>query len=241
MKNTNVLVYQMGKVGSISIQAALKKKGLNAIHAHWMQGEGEYPTSKEKMVEDIKNGTGDGWKVICPIREPVARNVSAFFQSIEQYYPAYREYEYKEDVLESFLQDYNHLWPELWFDTEIMDVFDFDPFSEQFDHKQGYQIYEAKHGDILIIRLENANKVLSKAMKEFLGVRRVKMERSNAFVQRHNGTRVGKIYKEFMEAAELPEDFLDEMYDMRYAKHFYSEKEIANFKEKWSDNDKRNR
>jgi hypothetical protein len=231
----------MGKVGSISIQKALKKKGLDSIHAHWMQGEGEYPTSKKDMVKEIKRGTGGNWKVISPIREPVARNVSAFFQSIERYYPDYREYKYKEAVLESFLQDYNHQWPELWFDAEIMDVFDFDPFSEKFNRKQGYQTYEVERGEILIIRLEDADKVLPRAIKEFLGIRRVKMGASNAFIQRHNGTRVGKIYQEFMEAAELPEEFLNEMYDMRYAKHFYSEEEIKNFKKKWSDNDKRTR
>jgi len=238
---TNILVYQMGKVGSVSIQVALRHKGLHAIHAHWMQGGGEYPTTKEQLAEDIKSGEKDNWKVISLVREPVARNVSAFFQGIEKYYSNYKEYKYKEAVLEDFLQNYNHQWPELWFDEEIMDVFDFDPFSTRFNYNEGYQIYEVERGEILIIRLEDADRVVPKAMEEFLGLEDVKMARSNAFIKRHNGTRVGKIYEEFMEIAELPEDFLDKMYDMRHAKHFYSKKELKNFKDWWSDNDKRTR
>ncbi len=237
----NILVYQMGKVGSVSIQVALRHRGLHAMHAHWMQGEGEYPTSKKQLAADIKSGKRDNWKVISLVREPVARNVSAFFQSVEKYYPEYKEYEYKEVVLEYFLQDYNHQWPELWFDEEIMDVFDFDIFSTRFNFSQGYKIYKVERGEILMIRLEDADRVVPKAMEEFLGLEGIKMAWSNAFVKRHNGTRVGKIYKEFMEMAELPEDFLDEIYDMRYAKHFYSKEELKNFKEFWSDNDKRTR
>ena len=237
----NILVYQMGKVGSVSIQVALRHKGLHARHAHWMKGGGEYPTSKKQLAKDIKSGKRGNWKVISLVREPVARNISAFFQGIEQYYPDYKEYEYKEDVLEYFLQDYNHQWPELWFDEEIMDVFDFDLFSTDFNRSQGYQIYEVERGEILMIRLEDADRVVPEAMEEFLGIEDVKMARSNDFVKRHNGTRVGKIYEGFLEMAEFPEDFLDEMYDMRYAKHFYSKKELKNFKETWSDNDKRTR
>ena len=237
----NILVYQMGKVGSISIQKALKQKGIHALHAHWMQGRGEYPTTKKHLVKEIKRGARDDWKVISLVREPVARNVSAFFQSIEKYYPAYKEYKYKEAVLECFLQEYDHQWPEEWFDAEIMDIFDFDPFSEKFDRRQGYKIYKVKYGEILIIRLEDANRVVPEAMEEFLGIEDIEMVTSNGFIQRHNGTRVGKIYQEFMETVEFSEDFLDEMYDMRHAKHFYSKREIKNFKEMWSDNDKRNR
>ncbi len=239
--NTNILVYQMGKVGSVSIQVALRQKGLHTIHAHWMQCKGEYPTSKDYLVEQIKSGKRDDWKVICLVREPVSRNVSAFFQSLEKYHPEYRNYKYNEVVLENFLYKYNHHWPDLWFDSEIMDVFDFDPFSEKFNRRRGYQIYEVKRGEILIIRLEDANKVVPKAMEEFLGLERVEMATANSITRRHNGTRMGKIYQEFMEAVELPKGFLNAIYDTRYAKHFYSKKELKNFKRKWSNNDKRNR
>ena len=231
----------MGKVGSVSIQVALRQKGLHTMHSHWMRVEGEYPTIKEHLVEEIKSGARNDWKVICPVREPVARNVSAFFQSAHKYYPDYRDYKYKEAVLESFLYKYNHQWPDLWFNAEIMNVFDFDPFLKKFNRSQGYQIYEVEHGEILILRLEDANKAVPKAMEEFLGLERVEMATSNSIAGRHNGTRVGKIYDEFMETAELPDGFLNAIYDTRYAKHFYSKREIKNFKRKWSDNDKRNR
>jgi hypothetical protein len=231
--NTNILVYQMGKVGSVSFQVALKEKDLTAIHAHWMKEDGEYPTSKPYLVEQIKKGVRDDWKVITPIREPVARNVSAFFQSIEKYYPAYKEYKYKEAVLESFLNNYNHKWPDMWFEQELMDVFEFDPFLVPFNHKKGYNIYEVKHGKILIIRLEDAERVIAKSVGRLVKKYGMKMARSNMLRVRHNGTRVGKIYQEFMENAQLPEDFLDEVYSMKYAQHFYSKDEIKKFKEKW--------
>lgn len=231
--NANIFVYQMGKVGSVSIQVALREKGLHTLHGHWIQTEkGEYPTTKKALVNDIKIGKRkEGWKVITPIREPMARNISAFFQRIEQYYPKYRRYKYNKDVLDAFINTYNHNWPDLWFEKELMNVFEFDVYSEPFNYEKGYHIYKVKHGEVLIIRLEDAERVLSNAMEEFLGKENVRMFHSNSLQGRHKGTRVGKIYDEWREQAVFSEDFLDKIYSQKYVQHFYSSNEIQKFKE----------
>ena len=76
----------MGKVGSSSINYVLYEDGVKALHAHWMFHDypiAEFPTKKsnfEKKIKDISL-----LKVVTPIREPVSRNISAFFRTLEKY------------------------------------------------------------------------------------------------------------------------------------------------------------
>ena len=127
MTLSNIFVYQMGKVGSVSFQVALREKGLRTIHGHWIHCEdGEFPASKKAMAKAIKAGKRNDWKVITPVREPIDRNISAFFQRIEAYYPDYRTYEYRPEMLSLFMENYNHDWPDIWFEKELMDIFEFD-------------------------------------------------------------------------------------------------------------------
>ena len=41
------------------------------------------------------------------------------------------------------------------------------------------------------------------------------------------------LYKEFKNSIVLPESYVDRMYTSKYMRHFYSEEEIARFREKW--------
>ena len=98
-----ILIWQMGKVGSKAVVQSIKNSHLASpvFHAHvlsealLMSGE-LYERSirnknqsylfnvclKERL---IKKNTDLRWRIISLVREPVARNVSAFFQNIDLY------------------------------------------------------------------------------------------------------------------------------------------------------------
>lgn len=227
-----ILVYQMGKVGSVSVQVALRRKGFRTLHGHylWTADHGEYNTSKPGLVEEILK-KDKCWKVVSLVREPVCRNISAFFQRIEVYYKQWRNYEYQVDMVGAFLNNYDHFWPLIWFDIEMLPLFQIDVYSEKFDCSKGYHIYHGEYADLLVIRLEDLDRVINQAFKEFVGIKGVKPALSN---YTENRTRVAQMYRDFRAEARFPSQYVDWMYSNRYSTHFYSAEELAEFKYRWS-------
>lgn len=92
-----VLIYQMGKVGSISILQALRRAHIPAYQIHCLEPH-RLSTIADKLIQagvglpkHIKHSLmvrqnylegGVKMKVICPIRHPLHRNISAFFQEL---------------------------------------------------------------------------------------------------------------------------------------------------------------
>lgn len=235
MNRPTTLLYQMGKVGSTSINYALHEKGISVIHSHWMYHkypEAEFSTLKLNLVRDIKKGKSPPLKVITPVREPLGRNLSAFFQDINRYTDKYRSMS-SDEIQTCFVNNYPVSYPDKWFRKELMDLFEFDPFQEDFDTDVGYKIYNAGKHQILILRLEDAERVLPTAIEHLLGKSNVQMLKKNSFLLRHKDTFLGKHYKE-LKSATYPKDFIDKNYSLEYAQTFYSDKEIDSFLEKWS-------
>jgi hypothetical protein len=222
----------MGKVGSGSINHALYNKGIETLHAHWMSGEfpeAEFPTTKLKILNKIKNDEVPPLKVITPIREPLGRNLSAFMYNLIKYGISGRQ-ETVEELYHLFIEKYNIYYPDLWFEKELMSTFNFNPFNKKFNHRKGYQIYNVGKHKILIIRLENADKVLPRAIHKLLRVRGVQMIHHNNFEEKKY---VGHKYKE-LKTKKFSREFLDKIYDLKYAKHFYTEKELEKFKDRYN-------
>jgi len=229
-----LFIYNMGKVGSVSFQVAIRQQGLRSLHGHWIQTEkNEFNTHKLELVKKIQKGDHDDWKVISPIREPMSRNISAFFERISIYDSDYVNLKYRPEMVERFIKNYNYKWPDIWFKEELGKVFKFNPYQEPFDHKAGYHIYDTKYGEVLVIRLEDADRIVPEVFEEFLGLEGVQMAHSNSLANKHGGTIVEEIYTDFLEETKFSSDYLDKVYSLKYAKHFYSENEINQFKERW--------
>ena len=230
----NTLLYTMGKVGSISVGNVLAKHGIRPLHGHWVSNDhpiGEFPTLKPQFGRVI--GNSSSLRVITLIREPVARNISAFFQSLVFFKKYCEDYPKTsaEDLQKIFIEHYDIHYPDRWFELEIMKWFDFDPFKTKFRHKKGYQIYKAdKQHRILILRLEDANRCVPEAFHKLLGIKNAKMLDMNTFKDKKRGT--GERYCKFL-SLPFPEEFLDRNYNLKYAKHFYTKDELAKFKQSW--------
>lgn len=222
----------MGRVGSGSINQALYDKGINALHAHWLSGdfpEAEFPTTKLKVIKWIQEDKFDFLNIITPIREPMARNLSAFTFSLIKYGASGRQ-ETIEELQNLFLTKYNYAFPDLWFYNELIKNFKFNPFKKRFNHKKGYSIYKYKQYKFLILRLEDAPKILPEALRKFLKIRKIEMPHKSILETKKY---IGEKYRA-LKTLKYPEEYLEKVYNLQYVKHFYTENEIEKFKERWS-------
>lgn len=252
-KANPILIYQMGKVGSSTIYQSLIRARINAplFHLHLLNNldaieefilktrQNPAQTLKEiNKGRELRNrflsGEFANLNIITLVRDPVARNVSAFFQNIYEVIPDFdANSEVDEAAIDrlkkSFLNDYDHNAPLEWFDTQLRDVFDFDVFSREFSKTSGYSIYEESRFKLLILRLENLDMCVRPAMKEFLGLKAFQILDSNISQQK----RVGNTYKKFINNLILPDAYLDKMYNSKFARHFYTPEEIMLFRKRW--------
>jgi len=254
-----VIVYQMGKVGSTTIYDSLQPlKNLDVYHIHSLTKERievvekNYKSSfrykhsipahilesqylRKKLEKGLKGKKK--WKVVTRVRDPIARNISSFFQILEEYvghnYQAKIESMKVEDIIEElmelFLYKYKGEKPLNWFDIELKAVFDIDIYSREFSKSKGYEIYEAEFADALLIKLENLNECAGDAFKNFLGVSNFALINSNI----SSSKSYSDIYRQFLNSILLPESYINKMYTSKYMRHFYSQEEIEALKAKW--------
>ncbi|MFX0092698.1 MAG: putative capsular polysaccharide synthesis family protein [Candidatus Hodarchaeota archaeon] len=168
------------------------------------------------------------WKIITAVREPVARNISAFFQNQVQY--KHMGKMTLKNLLDLFLAEnwnYNVL---NWFDRELKQVFGIDVYSEPFPTTKGYKIYKVKdQPDLLLLRLENLDNCAQAAFQEFLNIEQFTLAPENIARNKF----YYPIYRKFTTSKILPRAYIEKMYTSRLAKHFYTEDELNTFRKKW--------
>jgi len=189
--------------------------------------------------EKIESGEYESWNIISMVRDPIARNISAFFQQIKDMTPDISNKidtnsVSAEELVELFLQKHPHNGADWWFDTQLKPVFDFDIFAVPFNKEKGYHIYETPRFRLLMMRLENMNQIIQPAMKRFLGIENFHLSKQN--VGKEKG--YGKAYTAFLNLP-LPLSYVEEMYSTRTATHFYTEGELQRFTAFWTKNNQK--
>ena len=237
-KAVPVMVFQMGKVGSASIYLSLCKQYKGAVsHAH---GDIDNPYYWRPHMMYVWLNNNGRLKIISPIRDPVGRNVSAFFHhvsgagntrdksnlSIEELVNVFLDNPEQSGEKEMFL---DHEQPLNWFDENILRYFDIDVYEKPFP-ESGIALYCSGNVELLVIRQDIGDKQKEQAIREFLDLPNFKLKNTNVGEQRDYSS----LYSEFKKKAVLPGSYLDEMCASKYIKHFYSANEIAEVRRKWS-------
>ena len=251
---SGLIIFQMGKVGSSSIYESLKRITPNSpiYHAHvltpaqlastealtkanWAASRNPMHLWHSLFLQDkLKQKPSKKWKVITLVRDPIARNISAFFQTKHLLraddqrvlLSSTDSEELKGLFLENF---YAHEAPIKWFDDELKPVFGIDVFDRSFPREAGYCIYEGEIADVLLIRLEDLARCQTEAIREFLGVDNFQMRKTNVGKDKS----YSEAYSRMLSSIRLPETYLEQMYQSKYAQHFYSRDEIAKFSQRW--------
>lgn len=188
---------------------------------------------------------GAVWDVVTLVRDPVSRNVSSFFQNLEPLFDVWPAEELKfrsaEDfagqLVELFLDSYiagnspveHDPDPLTWFDVELKPVFGIDVYANPFPASRGYEIYTGSNSRVLLMRLENLDRVAKAAVAEFFGTEVPDMVQRNEAADKV----YADVYRRFKKLLRMPREYLDRMYSSPYSQHFYTPAELAEFRARW--------
>jgi len=230
-KNTPVLVYQMGKVGSKSVFKSLCRQYSGVVlHAHKF-----HPNHANWRVRRLYHWVveeGMPLNVISLTREPISRNVSGFFQIFEKVAGVnYNSSNFTPEELKAiFLTKYFDKTPLQWFDQNIKLNFGIDVYADSFP-QYGYATYSNKNIRLLVMRSEISDIEKIKAIKDFLKLAEFQI------VNRNIGEKkaYASIYKDFRTHVKLPFDYIDELCNSKYFNHFYGEIYLDAVREKWGE------
>ncbi|WP_198658921.1 putative capsular polysaccharide synthesis family protein [Winogradskyella tangerina] len=249
LKKDLVLIYQMGKVASSSIYYSLKEKNLIVYHVHrlnkkYIQEVHESIYKKTGEVESkvvdkrgirlfnmfIKSNKRPVY-VISMVRNPIERNISAFFQN-KEHYTRLVNYSNTEELIDLFYNIYDHETPLLWFDKEFNQSLNTDIYETAFPKEKKYQILKSNNYNILLLRVDLEDQAKEKIIKEFLGLKQFELKNKNVGAQKNYYSE----YKEFKQNIKLEKGYIDKMLNSKFVKFFYTENEIMSFEKEWSRN-----
>ncbi|MEO1241221.1 MAG: putative capsular polysaccharide synthesis family protein [Pseudomonadota bacterium] len=241
----HVIVYQPGKVGSSAIMFAVQRAGITVSHVHMLNenrlrgleercmANGEASPPHVSEARSIRKNYIDAKKRLCvvsAVRDPVARNLSAFFENIESFCPDWLRLSKRnpDEVVTRFLENYPHHVITDWFDEEFKDALDIDVYKHPFSHQQGYGRYSSDIADAIVLRAEDENSKKSAALSNFLKADEIILKRENKGLKRH----WGDAYRKIKKTIKFPVAYLDQMYDSKMAKYFYTGQERNEFRQR---------
>lgn len=241
-----IIVFQMGKVGSSSVYTALTDLDLDVpvYHAHvlnrfdvYEEGVRRTRTAPENHLEALEKGRAlrrivesgrwQTWSLVSLVRAPIPRAISDFFENVDAYvpdfWPRWKRGEISlTEVSEIFWTRFRDYSPIYWFDDQVRDVFDIDVFATPFPRARGYGIYASAKARLLLMRLEDLNQCGNAAVNEFFGVPHLPLAPKNSGSDKEYGA----LYREFIAQLRLPAEYIQEMHQSRYARHFYTPEEL---------------
>lgn len=261
-----IIDYQMGKVGSSTIRVSLTERGLDQAfyHVHFLnpvrvaeierQRRQYFGTDKHALLTrpwtyqflyDQIQKKDRRWKIITLVREPIARNISTFFENLDVVVkPDGKTYAIRSDyygidievtpdniepLISLFFERLQHDRPLRYFDDEIKTVFGLDVYSGEFPAEKGYRIYPGDNADLLLIRLENLNDCAVEAFKAFMDIDDFSLVQTNVGSEKI----YAPLYSAFKQRIRIPDDYIDRMYNAKYTRYFFTDEEIRGFRQKW--------
>ncbi len=250
-----ILIYQMGKVGSTSVYQSIKNclgddrlfhihflsdDIKNHIKTHKQNGQKNIPFHLKLgkyLRNELKNHPEKQVKIVSLVREPIAWFISVLFE------PPYFEKEIlnvdnsidstlANNYIIKRLQDKNSFhYLSNWFDREIKQVFNIDVFEEPFTKELGYKFYRNKNVELLVIRLEDLDRIGASSIATFLDLsNEFKLEKDNVRMDKKDA----KVYLNLIESLTIDKGLCKDFYTIPFANHFYTSEQINMFIKKWS-------
>jgi len=239
-----ILVYTMGKVGSSSIVKSINKPVIQ-LHSLLPESPSKYFFCHnrfemlgfivnnymwKKTVEktlSYMNSSKERIQVIVGIRNPITRNISAYFQGVKgnpDFYSEFNTLDYKSD----YFMVTNHGASIFWVEHEFEKNIGVDLYAYPNHKERGYIMISSGKYDIFVYKLECLNK-LEQPLTVFL--------KDNDFKLKYNNVTEIVIekghYSEFKKSIKFPKDYLNYILNSKYCKHFYTQEEIDNTFEKY--------
>ncbi len=231
------------KTGNVSLGKSITGEIFSQMHTY------SYISDELKVYLKSKNVN-----VIMGVRDIISQHISLLFQNVSDsaYYnldefwvnggdvqKIFDKFFVLEDRQEDYWYNYVSIKEGREFDSKIESFFDlqFKPFwnidiyEYPFEKERGYSVYHIGNLNIMIYQLEKIN-FLEKEIGEFLKIKNFKLVRVNDSVDKW----YLNVYKKAKKELKLDKNYFEKCYSGKFMKHFYSDEDIAIFKEKWKKN-----
>ncbi len=228
MRRPPVLIYQMGKVGSTTLLSTLSRNySGEVIQAHTYDSIAL--NHRQSLV--LRQYLHMPVYVICPVRDPISRNISAFFQNFTRdtgFNLADRDWSVSE-LKSMFMKYYPHNVCLEWFDRHMRSAFGIDVYAQMFPVNRKWNIYKIGSTNLLIYRTDIEKCDQLKIISDFLSVNLQEWNYSNI----SDDKEYNNIYKAFCEKVDLPDIYIDIMCNSSFCRTFWSADEIGRMAIKW--------
>ena len=241
-----ILVYQMAKVGSMSVYRALRAAGLRPLHVHSIIDDISPDTRAlhtsvgepigthvlvGRLLSPYLRWTSHRISVISLVRDPVARYISKLYQMPELYPFVRADAVDAARIIAERMEQPEEIDAEVftWFDREIKHRFEVDVMAEPFDRERGFGTYRGPRADVLVIKTENLTELLPTVVSAFVGAP-LQALRANVGQERADGNDYGRV----LASLKLADGVASRVYDHAWVRHFYTAQERSAFKERWT-------
>lgn len=235
------VVYTMGKVASSSTSIAILAAGLPCHDIHtlnrkkvlemakdWLD-RGQYPpphiclsmAHRDRLLVKRKKCL-----YISLVRDPIARNLSAFFQNLHHMPDEIKNETDPNKMFEHFSNNYGHSLPLTWFDREFKAELGIDVFARPFDKESKF--VHRKAANTILFRVDCPDDVKSHVLSKALSCE-INVGRLNDGANKDYNT----MYNEMKKLVTFPTKFLDRMYNSKFVQHFWTPDEIEKMKSNW--------
>lgn len=248
-----ILVYQNGKVASLTVSQSLWRAGIENAHVHrfffkkdivgelilgdeqkeFIKRSNVFSFQSPEYVKAVKEAMRYK-KIITMVREPIAVDLSTVFQwigdGITDCFFAYQKKQGK-----TFLQSVSELMVNIqnrmfdWFDEELKELSGIDVYEHPFDREKGYTVISKNGTEVLLLKAEKLSN-LTAVIRDFVGNQQFELINENVGENKE----YAYLYQEVKKKIQLSKKYVDCYYKNNPRMgHFYSEEEQRAFLSKW--------
>ena len=241
-----ILIYTAEKVGTQTILSTLKSVSIRqrVYMTHTVVGSNSSQATRSMKLdlEKLRNEIyPNRMRVITSIREPIGRDVSLFFELLPSLDLDRRQVSSIEGLTEAFLAFVgnqlckSYLTIGEWFNDEFYPAIGVDVNIEVQAPGPGVRIIEGDDTTVYLLRLEDFGGELAPLLAKLTGLDRMEISDFNRASQKEADTLRSHylFYSEFVQRAQLPEDYIEKVLSEKLILKMYTSSEIAKLRGLW--------
>jgi hypothetical protein len=236
-RETPVLIYCTGRVGSIAMFNALYNRGVFSFKIEDLDPDSsrQQRGTTHWVYQHIARPRRPA-KVILIVRNPVALMVSDFLPKLKWITgdPDAHLHLAPTELVQIFNERYfaeeRHTEKLNWFEEQPQRFLGIDVYAHPFDRKAGWTRFETPRYEVLVIRTEMDDRIKSEVVGDFVGVPDLEIKRINVGESNH----YGKAYSAFKRELRIDPAHLNQIHNSRWGQHFYGDEQLEEMNAAWS-------